>query len=328
LRIQFLVAAHKNPEFLARLCQRLLDVPEAAVRVQWDCATRPPEFPRAIDVDVRPTRAPSEWGSGRQLDALLDSLRSLCSASFDWLLLLSGQDYPIRPVHEVSELLASTPHRLFLDTGTGDVVHPPARHEQVLTYPQERYFYHYHWLPDRIWSMLGPQLKRGVGAGSKRFVDAVARGRAVRVQRRPENRFSPGLGVRDRKNPLTRERPCRIGSDWFAISRAVFDDLVEQIEGSPDLVEHFRHTYLPTEAFFHTLLLPRWATENAGHNLHYLRFMGANAHPEIVVEGDWYALVESGAYFARKFDATDVALLDRIDRELLSSEPGTRSHAG
>ena len=146
------------------------------------------------------------------------------------------------------------------------------------------------------------------------------------MQRRPGNKFSPGIGVAAREHPFTTDRPCRKGSDWFLISRPVFDDLLDQVASSPELVEYFRHCYCPNESFFHTLLLPRWEARNAGQNLHYLRFVGTGAHPEIVGEADWDALDDSGAFFGRKFDATDTALLDRIDRELLAPQrrPPTR----
>jgi hypothetical protein len=268
---------------------------------------------------VRTTRRPSEWGSGGQLDAVLDSFTSIASEPFDWLVVLSGQDYPVRPVEELAELFAATPHQLFLDTSRNGVVYPPPPGRDALTYAQERYFYRYRWLPASAWSRFGPRARRSLGAGSQRLARLLSSSGALRVQRRPENRFSPGLGVRARRHPFTTDRPCRMGSDWFAIARPVYDDLLEQMARSPDLVEHFRRTYLPTEAFFHTFLLPRWDAQNAGHNLHYLRFVGSRAHPEMVSDDDWAELVDSGAYFARKFDATHTALLDRIDRVLLSS---------
>ncbi len=63
---------------------------------------------------MRPTSAPCEWGNGTQLDALLESLENLATQSFDWLVILSGQDYPVRPVAELAAFLADTEHQLFL----------------------------------------------------------------------------------------------------------------------------------------------------------------------------------------------------------------------
>jgi hypothetical protein len=315
VRIQFLVAAHRDPNQLSRLCERLLAAPGAAVTVQWDSARPKPTLARDLDVDLRPTEAPCEWGSGAQLDAMLGSIRALASAPFDWLVVLSGHDYPIRPVQELGPFLEETRYELFFEPEDGPIVADDAA--GPLGYLQDRYLYRYHWVPQRWWSRLPVSSRRLVSSGLQRSVHAFSRNGRVRVQRRPGNVFSPGVGMRARSTPFTEARPCRKGSDWFAMSRAAYDDLLRDADVSSELVEYFRHTYCPNEAFFHTALLPRWDAVNAGRNQHYIQFVGERAHPEILQERDWERLVGSGAFFARKFDASDVALLDRIDRDLL-----------
>jgi len=315
VRIQFLVAAHTQPTFVARLCDRLAATPDAAVVVQWDCATQPPGR-WSGRAEVRPTRAPCGWGSGSQLDAMLDSMRALADARFDWLVVLSGQDYPIRSGRALADHLAATSHQLFLAPENGPVS-PPRTPGVEHSYLHDRYFYRYAWLPQRSWSRMPRAARRVVSAGMQRTVRTLSPSGRVRVQRRPDNAFSPGIGVRTTTSPFTAARPCRKGSDWFVLSRPVFDDLLRQVAASPDLVEHFHRAYCPNESFFHTLLLPEWEAANAGHNLHHLRFVGDRAHPETVRDADFDDLVTSGAYFARKFDPTDIALLDRIDCELL-----------
>jgi hypothetical protein len=314
VRIQFLVAAHRDPELLSRLCARLLDAPNSAVTVQWDCASPVPALDGDLDIDVRPTRRPCEWGSGAQLDAMLDSLRSIERSPFDWLVVLSGHDYPIRPLDDLAGMLADTSFELFLEPEDGPM--PPAQGPEV-DYLRDRYCYRYYWLPQRWWSRLPDRSRRVVGGGLQRTARMLVRSERVRVQRRPGNVFSPGIGTRVRHDPFTAARPCWKGSDWFLLSRRVFDDLLCESSSSAELVDDFRHSYCPNEAFFHTLLLPRWEHANAGHNLHHLRFIGASAHPETIDERDWPELVGSKAFFARKFDPSDIALLDRIDRELL-----------
>lgn len=316
MHVQFLVAAHRDPSQVWRLCERLLDAPGSRVIVQWDCASPIPDVPPSLDVQLLVTRAPCEWGSGRQLDALLDSLHALEHEDFDWLVVLSGQDYPIRPMCDLVAQLEETPYAAFLQTPEGGFVPEPTSTRAPLSYLQQRNFYRYHWVPQRWWSKLRPGAQRVLSAGLQRSIRAVTRERTVRVQRRPRG-FSPAVGVRARWHPFGPDRPCRKGSDWFALSRPVFDDLLAAVSASPEVVEHFRHTYLPTESFFHTLLLPCWESANAGANLHYRRFEPGRAHPEILGERDWGDFVRSGAFFARKFDPLDTVLLDRIDVELL-----------
>ncbi len=316
MRIQFLVAAHRDPEFVWRLCARLLDAPDAAVAVQWDCAHGLPVPPPGLPVTLMPTRAPCEWGGGPQLDALLDSLRALERADFDWLVVLSGQDYPIRPMPELAAFLEATPCSLFLEAPEGGPVPaPPAEHGEW-AHLQDRYFYRYRWVPQRLWAKLGLLNQRIVSNAMQRVVRWLVPGGAVRVQRRPRG-FSPAVGIRTRRHPFTPERPCLKGSDWFTISRPVVDDLLDHVRREPALVEYFRHTYCPNESFFHTVLLPEWEAKNAGSNLQYHRFAPNRAHPDVITEADRDELVASRAFFARKFDPEDTAVVDRIDRELL-----------
>src|SRR5439155_8913270 len=118
-----------------------------------------PTLSRDLDVDLRPTAAPCEWGSGAQLDALLGSLGALASAPFDWLVVLSGHDYPIRPVQELGPFLSATSDELFLEPEDGPVVAPDDA-PGATEYLQDRYFYRYHWLPQRWWSRLPESSRR------------------------------------------------------------------------------------------------------------------------------------------------------------------------
>jgi hypothetical protein len=314
VRIQFLVAAHKEPAFLARLCERLLDAPGTAVHVQWDRSHAAPRLGPHPALEVQTTRRSCEWGNGSQLDALLDTFDRVAANPFDWLVVLSGQDYPVRPVHELVDFLGDTDHRLFLELEDGSA--PSSGVPPATEYLCDRYYFQYRWIPQRWWSRMRPQTRRVVGGGMQRIARSLAPRGKVRVQRRPDNVFSPGIGTPARSHPFTDARPCRKGSDWFALSRRVFDDLLVQLDGSADMVGHYRQTYCPNESLFHTLLLPDWEQDNAGHNLHYLRFIGEGAHPETITSDDWDAVVASRAFFARKFDPRDVALLDWVDRNL------------
>jgi hypothetical protein len=285
--------------------------------VQWDSGFEVPSPPQGLDVTVRPTRAPCGWGNRAQLDAVLDSLRALETTPFDWLIVISGQDYPVRPMPELEHLLAQTEHQLFVRLDEDDaVVDPPTRRDEW-TFLHDRYFRQYRWVPQRRWSRLSPQLQRALSGAAKVSVQTLSRSKWLRVQRRPRG-FAPGLGVAAREHPFTDERPCRKGSDWFALSRPVFDDLMQEVRQSAGLLAYFRRTYIPSESFFHTLVLPKWEHLNSGSNLQFVRFRPNRAHPDTLTDDDWDDLVASGEFFARKFDPEDLELLDRIDRELLA----------
>jgi hypothetical protein len=82
------------------------------------------------------------------------------------------------------------------------------------------------------------------------------------------------------------------------------------------IVDYFKRTCAPTEAFFHSMLLPRWAAVAAPGALHFMRFFDS-ANPRVLDESMKVEMLASGKFFARKFDSTSGPLLDWIDEEAL-----------
>jgi hypothetical protein len=83
-----------------------------------------------------------------------------------------------------------------------------------------------------------------------------------------------------------------------------------------ELLDHFLHTIVPTEAFVHTVLADS-GLRLSPDNRRYVRFEANSPNPCVLTRDDLDAALASGADFARKFD--DPAVLDEIDRRLTSS---------
>jgi hypothetical protein len=97
------------------------------------------------------------------------------------------------------------------------------------------------------------------------------------------------------------------------------DDLIERSRAEVALRSYFERTYIPSESFFHTLLLPEWENRNAGVNLHYRRFRDGSSHPDVLHVDDIPEMRASGQYFARHFDPVDTVTRDVIDERLLDT---------
>ena len=117
-------------------------------------------------------------------------MSSLAGETFDWLVMLSGQCAPIRPLAELRHDLEQTPHAMFFESP--QLVPVPSDAE--LADLQERYFFRYHWVPDRSWARLPGPAQSALAEAMRRVVDvAVPRRRAlVRKRARP---LSPGLAL-------------------------------------------------------------------------------------------------------------------------------------
>ena len=121
LKIANLILAHKAPEQLVRLVRRL-QTPDRAFVVHLDQKSKRPEWDRAAgelkEMGVLwADRVAVSWGEFSQVQAALncmDKLREL-GVSWDFVNLLSGQDYPIRPAEHLEAYLSAHQGECLMD---------------------------------------------------------------------------------------------------------------------------------------------------------------------------------------------------------------------
>jgi hypothetical protein len=200
-------------------------------------------------------------------------------ADFEWLVLLSGQDYPVRPVAAIEASLTGAD--AFIET----IPVPPLTWRRGATDEFARRYRH-RWRP----------VSRRIAAVAGRL-DPL-----MHVRTLPSGTY---LGL-----PARPPLPPYRGSDWFSLSRVAVDAV---LAADP---EHFLHTIVPTEAFAQTVLANSTLRLDGDYR-RFTRFAPGSANPRTLAEEDLDAALASGADFARKFD--DPAVLDEIERRLSSS---------
>lgn len=114
-RVCFLVLSHTEPDLVERLVRTLVaEVPDASVVVRHDAravdfdAQRVADLPR---VHVHAHREDAAWGSWALTTRTLEGVEHALALDdpWDWLVLISGQSYPVRPLDELVERLAVSP---------------------------------------------------------------------------------------------------------------------------------------------------------------------------------------------------------------------------
>lgn len=308
--IAYLVLAHTAPTQLARLC-RALDDGSADVFVHLDAKQDLAPFaaqPLPAGVRFLEDRVRVSWAAWSQVEATLRLIRAALGSGrrYSHLVMLSGLDYPIKPVAALRELFRRHPRRQFIRfIDASGPAHFRIFHEHYWFMEELR------WLPS---GWLQTKLRRGFG-------------RALRqVLRKPR---PAGLV------------PCW-GSAYWALTPACCAHLLQTLEDRPDILAWLRSSFAPDEQCFHTLVAnsPFLADSDGfmpypGPSVHWM----ANLHriPEglrrVHTEADFEALRGSGKYFVRKVmpGASD-ALLDRLDREVLglpfADPPAAAARAG
>jgi Core-2/I-Branching enzyme len=278
--IAYVILSYCAPEVLARLVRTLrAGSPDGTIAVHHDGRRCPaPALPGAQL--IAPARA-VEWGHGSQLAAVLRCLRwALARSDFAWLVLLSGQDYPVRPVPAIEADLARADADAFIESAP---VEPLRLRRGAVGEFARRYHYRWARIPDRL-------------AAPAARADPL-----VQVRRLPSGTYA-GLPAP--------QRGVHHGSDWFTLSRRA----VEAVAAAPG-ERRFERTIIPTEAFVHTALARRADLRLDPDNRRYAPFARPeDPRPRVLSPADFDEALASGADFARKF--ADVAVLEEIDRRV------------
>lgn len=304
-RVAYLITSYNLPTQVLRLTSVLrAGSPDAPIVVHHDdrwCAVDRIKL-EAIDVKLVAPPSCVAWGSFSQLAMVLRCLKwTLTYTDFDWVALISGQDYPIRPVVEIERSLGATEFDALI--GVGRCEPPPLR--RTVDEFGGRYYYRWRRLPTRTGS---------------RLARTAAKARPLLLSKSLPTGF--WLGVRALHSPFDSDLVCHCGPDWFTLSRTAVEAVDHFVRVRPEVLEWYRRTIIPTESFVHTALANNSVLRLSGDNRRYTVWDRRNmTGPRVLRIEDLDSILASRADFARKFDETvDNTVLDAIDRLVHSGE--------
>jgi hypothetical protein len=285
VKVVYVVLSHRNPDQVLRLVRALGEGPAARVLVRHD-----PRGPRLTPVELEAAGGEAieddiafEWGGWSQLELILACLREAAARHDpDWVLILSGQDYPLRPLADIEAELDA-------DGRLGSVREverrrPAAGGDEFYLRCHYRHYARPRAMPDL--------------PGALRPL-AYAR------------ELPPLVGVRRLGRP-----PVKFfaSADWLTLGRRALAAVLAAAEDRR-LMRYFRRVAVPSEAFFASVLLGDAALTIERDHRRLARFSREGApHPELLTSSDYERLIASGSDFARKFDAAvDSRVLDLLD---------------
>jgi hypothetical protein len=291
MRKAYIILAHKNPAQVSRLIERL-DDKRSSFFLHIDKKCRDEAFKDLIGVpEVNKVKSVvANWGEYGLVQAVLNSFQAVrdTGTHFDRIILLSGQDYPIKPNTAINSFLETSGHSIFLE---------------------------YFSLPnDKKWQPSG-----GLYRVNKYFL-------GFKWYQRYTAKALNGLGILFpylRRRPPAGMKPYA-GSAWWIIDQYTMHYILDFVNQYPKYVRYHRCTFAPDEVFFHMLLLNtqdnKIRKSILNTNLHHIRWKDIkSSHPEIMFREHVHELKHSAAMFARKFDAAvDADILDLVDRYCLS----------
>jgi hypothetical protein len=220
----------------------------------------------------------------------------------NYLILLSGQDYPIKSNLGIQRFLQGNPGGSYLSY----TPMPVTNWDWGTNGGMERLTHYFIRLGNYRWSY--PPLDSPKGIKLNLLV------KSSRIFYRLPRKHPTGL------------KPFG-GSTWWILSRDAARYIQKIVGERPDYVKFHRSTALVDEVFFQTILCngPANITVNlVNDDLRYIDWRNKDknqGHPAIITMKHCEDLAVSNALFARKFDpGIDSQIIDWIDQNLLKEE--------
>ncbi|MES2982339.1 MAG: beta-1,6-N-acetylglucosaminyltransferase [Verrucomicrobiota bacterium] len=271
MKIGFILLAHNEPAAIRRLVDILAGAGHS-VAIHFD-ASSPAEEREAVSLLemsypglVRVTsKIHCKWGEWSLVEATLLMLRIFekMPDKPDFIHLMSGADFPIRPIADMQEFLRRHPDQDYVES---------------------------YDITKKCW------VKGGLSMERFQFFFPVN----FRSSRKTFNRLvglQRTFGIR-RKIPLA--LTPHMGSQWWTLRWSTCQKILEFIDKNPRVVRYFRSTWIPDESFFPTLigyLIPRSEISNIQLLLHHFTPIG---RPYIIYQDHIPLVCKIPHFFIRK----------------------------
>lgn len=284
LKIAHLIVAFKNPEQVFRLAKSL-QTPYNDIFIHIDKKVDQKPFQYIANlphVHFIRNRQYVVWGGYSITETYITGIKEVLDHSnYDYVVLMSGQDYPLKPIADFNNFLNQNREFSLLSV---EAKVPKSTWWKIAV---DRYKY-YH-LND--YKFYGKKLVHKI---SKRVL--------------PHRKFIY-------PNYKLYGGP---GATFCALTKQAAEYLVNFMHDNRKAQRYAKFTHASDEFWFQTLLMNSSLKDKViNQPLWYIDWGGVSKHPRVLTILDYPSLIESGMFFARKFDMyIDESVLDMLDGHL------------
>jgi hypothetical protein len=250
----------------------------------------------ADDSEVHITAGRGGRGDFLIVDGYINALRYIRNNNieYDWLINLSGSDYPVMSLRQMEIELERTQFDGFLHHF--DVLRNVIEDMSPMVWPSsegvDRYYFQYRKFKDRL-----SQAERNLVALPRIFAKKYTR------KYRIYTAYGFMLGERARHHPFSNDFKCYAGSYWHGIRRKCADYLLAFTEDNPQVEKYFRAVLIPDESYIQTVLVNNSAFNFSRDNRRFFDMSGSrHGHPKLLTAEDLPSILGKGYFFARKFE--------------------------
>ncbi|MVN23444.1 beta-1,6-N-acetylglucosaminyltransferase [Mucilaginibacter arboris] len=291
----YIIIAHKNPEQLLRLI-KILDDGCSVFFVHIDKRVSINHFTALKSLGSKVNlvkRVYSDWGAFGLVQCTLNAMIAIkeSAMAFNRIILLSGQDYPIKSNDYINNYFQKTPYSIFFEYWPLPNYNKWPKNKGGM-YRVNKYFFGFNFYQMFFSKLLNfisnffPALKRKIPGKMKPFA----------------------------------------GSQWWIIDMYALDYILNFVKKYPIYTSFHKHTFASDELFFQMILLnskdEKLLSSIENDNKRFIKWKSASkSHPETIDRSDLNDIVNSPAFFARKFDLNyDSNILDLIDQTCLNQQ--------
>jgi len=235
MKVLYFIQTYKNPEQIYRLVQTIKkSSPESYVLVSHNFTRSNLNVALLQNLpDVEVIRGKGGRGDFSLMQGYLDALDWLFShqIDFDWLINITGQDYPTQPLPQIEKFLAETKYDGFLDyfeLSANSNPNPWCNREC-----SDRYFYEYWWVSRNLslWQRALVKLPRMIINNIQHFV-------------RINSSYGLMVGVRPTLSPFDSNFLCYRGSYFHTLSSKCVEYLYNFSKQNHALINYYKkHVY-------------------------------------------------------------------------------------
>jgi hypothetical protein len=313
--VVYFLQTHTKPAQIARLVQVITEgSPDATVLISHD------EAGPALDVgrlralgNVHVFLERGGYGDFSHVDRYLAAVDWLDAnkVDYDWLENLTAQDYPLRPIAEIEDALATADTDGFLQYSPVFPERVPSGADQgtpgyTLVRPVDaamRYDY-------RHWRLGKPTPTK------KHFMHPLMVLNLVQPWVRVFNSYA-SVGIR-RRTVFGPGFYCYGGSFFCTLRAECARYIRDYARANPETVAFFRGTAAPEEVFLHSVLVNSGQFNLTPDYKRYIDWTGCtHTYPRTLGIEDLRAMLASDAHWARKLDLDkDARLFDLLDQRI------------
>ncbi len=303
--INYLIQVHQFPKHLKRLVHRLNgDRVFFYIHLDKKVDIKPfkSELEGLDNVFFIKERVEVGWGHISQVEASLKTIKQAIKDNRNgYYVLMSGQDYPIKPNKGIREYFKNNYGKNFIEAKPVEDVWETygERLHEYNFYPNSHEKTRY-----KINNIFSP------GFYTKSNFHLIKK--MMKAKKTAYLRYA--FLVRKHPKPM---RPFG-GSSWWALPVETIIQVVDYMEANPSFFDYHRHTHCPDEVIFATIIAHLYEAEDIYDYVMYVNWTRKNAALPVTFESenDLKELSGSDCLFARKFKE-GASILDKIDRQLL-----------